>query len=71
MTTISFELPKASEYSITIYNLIGQKVEQFTGEAEAGMVRIQWDAEDYASGLYLYHLSTDEFSASKKMLLLK
>ncbi|MFC1475298.1 S8 family serine peptidase, partial [Candidatus Zixiibacteriota bacterium] len=71
VTTISFELPKVSEYTVTIYNLIGQKVEQFSGKADAGLVRIQWDAGNHASGVYLYHLLADEYSASKKMLLLK
>ena len=71
VTTISFNLPVASEYTLTVYNVTGQVVTQFAGEAEAGVVSIEWDASDIASGVYFYRLHAGEFTATKKMLLLK
>jgi len=70
-TTISFALPRAGEYNLTIYNITGQEVTRFTGETEAGEHSVIWDATDMASGIYLYKLETEGFTASKKMILLK
>jgi hypothetical protein len=71
MTTISFNLPVASEYTLTVYNVTGQVVTQFAGEAEAGVVELGWDASMNASGIYFYKLNAGDFSATKKMVLLK
>lgn len=38
---------------------------------EAGRYEAVWDAEKNSSGVYLYRLITDEFTESKKMILLK
>ncbi|MCK4606597.1 MAG: T9SS type A sorting domain-containing protein, partial [candidate division Zixibacteria bacterium] len=70
-TTISFDLPRGSKYTLTIYNVMGQKVDDFTGHARAGAVEIEWDATGKASGIYLYKLTSSGFSATRKMLLLK
>ena len=70
-TTIAFGLPQAGDYSLTIYNITGQKVTSFAGSAEAGMVTLSWDAADQASGVYFYKLDTDNFTSTKKMVYLK
>jgi hypothetical protein len=71
MTTISFNLPAASDYMLTIYNVTGQKVAAFTDRAEAGTVEIEWDASTMASGVYFYRLQAGQFDDTKKMILLK
>ena len=70
-TTLSFQLPKASDYELTIYNVQGQKVQTFEGSHEAGVVNIEWDASNMASGIYFYRLNAENFSDTKKMVLLK
>jgi hypothetical protein len=70
-TTISFNLPTNSEYTLTVYNVTGQQVEEFAGESEAGTVSIEFDASYLASGIYFYKLNAGDFSATKKMVLLK
>lgn len=70
-TTISFGLPVASEYNLTIFNITGQEVAHFSGSAEAGIVEIEWDANNLASGVYFYRLDVGSFSDTKKMVLLK
>ena len=70
-TTISFDLPKASQYDLVIYNLTGQQITRFSGHAEAGVVSIEWNADDVASGIYFYRLVAGEFTSAKKMVLLK
>jgi len=70
-TTISFNLPISSDYTLTMYNVTGQQVAEFTGTHEAGTVSIEWNASDMASGVYFYKLNAGDFSATKKMVLLK
>ncbi|MFH1372692.1 MAG: T9SS type A sorting domain-containing protein [bacterium] len=70
-TTVSFTLPVAGEYDLTIYNVTGQVVTEFSGTSEAGTVSVEWNASDMASGIYFYKLNAGEFSATKKMVLLK
>jgi len=74
-TNISFALPTASNYTLTIYNVAGQKVADFAGNAEAGIVNVEWDASNQASGVYFYRVVADfkdgQFKDTKKMVLLK
>jgi hypothetical protein len=70
-TTFEFALPVASEWKLVIYNVLGQSVRTWTGESDAGYVRIDWDASAYASGVYFYRLKASDFSSTKKMVLLK
>ncbi len=71
VTRIAFTLPVASEYSLTILNIAGQVVEEINGSAGPGSHEVTWDASGHASGVYLYHLESDGFSATRKMVLLK
>ena len=71
VTNIAFNLTKATDYTVTIYNITGQVVDVFSGSADAGEHTIQWDASNVASGIYFYKLNADNFSETKKMILLK
>ncbi len=70
-TKVAFELPVASTYSLTIYNVAGQKVAEYNGQSEAGKVEMSIDAAKWSSGVYFYKLTAGSFSATKKMALLK
>jgi hypothetical protein len=70
-TTVELSLPVASEYSLTIYNIAGQVVKEFSGYHEAGIFTVTWDASDVSSGIYLYKMEASDYSATKKMVLLK
>ncbi len=70
-TTIKFSLPKKTEFTLTVYNILGQKVTQWKDEHDAGVVKIEWDASQYASGVYFYKLEAGTYSDTKKMLLVK
>ncbi|MFI5238161.1 MAG: T9SS type A sorting domain-containing protein, partial [Ignavibacteriales bacterium] len=71
-TTIKFSLAEASDVSLTIYNTIGQKVtELVSGKLEAGKYSYQWNAQNIATGMYIYELRADNFISVKKMILLK
>jgi len=70
-TVIGLALPVASNWNIAIFNVSGQLVKEFSGYSEAGVVQVTWDASNVASGMYFYKATTDQFSATKKMVLLK
>jgi hypothetical protein len=71
-TEWSFDLPVASHVELTIYNILGQKVETLVDEErEAGSYTVSWDASVYSSGVYFYRITAKDYSATKKMLFLK
>lgn len=76
-TSIEFALPEASEVSLEIYNLLGQKVRTLVnGYVPAGYINTSWDGLDQngkeiSSGTYIYRLQTAEQTLSKKMVLMK
>jgi hypothetical protein len=76
-TTISFALPEAGEVSLSIFNMNGQLVKKLVaGEMNAGRHSFTWDARDerglqVASGVYLYVIQAGDFTAQRKLVLLK
>ena len=70
-TVLSFDLPKPANYNMSIYNVLGQVVDQFNGQADAGRVEITWDASTFASGVYFYKVTAGDFTDTRKMMLLK
>ncbi|MFX0133296.1 MAG: T9SS type A sorting domain-containing protein, partial [Candidatus Hodarchaeota archaeon] len=76
-TTISFELPVSTHVILDIYNMLGQKIDTLIDEPRpAGYQQIIWNGKDDAgriigSGLYFYHIKTDDFEATKKLVLLR
>jgi hypothetical protein len=71
-TTINFSLPVASDVTLEIYNVLGQKVRTLINEAmEAGSHSVSFDGGDVSSGMYFYKLRAGDYSATKKMTLVK
>ena len=81
-TWIPYQLAAPAEVALTIYDMDGQKVRRLAvGHQAAGMYQsrsraIYWDGrnqfgESVASGLYFYTLTADEFSATRRMVILK
>ena len=76
-TQIRFDLPKMTNATLTIYNMLGQKVKTFYMQnTPAGYQSVTWNAAGdsdvpVAAGVYLYQLQTEEFVKTKKMILLK
>jgi len=70
-TTIGFSMKIAGQYELDVYNVTGQRVATFAGTADAGYHTIEWDASNEASGIYFYKFSTNNFTDTKKMVLLK
>ena len=71
-TTISYNLNRASEVKLTIYNAIGQEVQTlFKQHQLQGSHEITWDAGDQPSGVYFCELKADGQSSVRKMILIK
>jgi hypothetical protein len=75
-TVIPFALKKSAHWSLVIYNILGQEVRTYEGEADASVVKVAWDGtsgngQTMSSGTYLYRITTPEWTASKKMTLIK
>ena len=71
-TTITYFTPKASKVTLTVYNLLGQKVRTLVNKnVTPGNHTVTFKANDLASGVYLYRLEADNFTSIKKMVLLK
>ena len=72
MTKIRYDLPKGGIIKFVIYDLLGREIETLLNEKHsAGTYEVSFDASNYPSGVYYYKLTTDEFSETRKMILLK
>jgi hypothetical protein len=76
-TQIRFVMPQAGKARMEIFNVLGRLIATpFDDEAAAGENIVIWDGrnsvgEPVASGVYLYRLTADNYSETKKMMLLK
>ncbi|MGE5363721.1 MAG: M6 family metalloprotease domain-containing protein [Bacteroidota bacterium] len=71
-TTIRFGIPEDGLVRLTVYDILGQKVSDLVNTwMSAGYHKVDWNGADIASGIYYYELQCGQFSAFRKMLLLK
>jgi hypothetical protein len=71
-TTIRYTLPQAGNVSLKVYNALGQEVATLVnGHQVAKNYEATFDGSNLASGIYFYTLRTDNFSQTKKMILVK
>jgi hypothetical protein len=76
-TTIEYRLNKAQFVTLTVYNVLGQKVRTLvSGKQGAGLHRLVWNGRNaqglaLPSGVYFYRLQSRENVATKKMILIR
>ncbi|MBS1552774.1 MAG: T9SS type A sorting domain-containing protein [Bacteroidetes bacterium] len=71
-TKISFALPKEGKVSLKIYDMTGKEVMTLVNEVKtAGYYSVSFNASSLSSGMYFYTLSADNYTATKKMMLIK
>jgi hypothetical protein len=72
VTNIRFTVPRSSNVSITIYNIIGKEIAQVVNEFKnPGNYLVTYDASKQSSGVYFYRMQAGNFTNTKKLLLLK
>jgi hypothetical protein len=76
-TYIEYALPSDCQVTFAIYNILGQKVRTLINEHQsAGIKSVRWDGKDdsgnqVSAGVYFYSIKADNFTQTKKMILLK
>ncbi len=77
-TTIRYDLPEMAVISLKIYNAAGALVNTLLSERQqpAGSYQLKWDGRNLTgdilpSGIYFYRLAADQFTQTRKMILLK
>jgi hypothetical protein len=76
-TTIAFSVPQVAHVRLVIFNLLGQRIVTLVDDIlPPGRRQVVWYGRDQSgnevsSGIYFYHLSADEFTETRKMVLMK
>jgi hypothetical protein len=74
-TTIKYDVPVGTRLGVfvqlTIYDITGRELINVTEFKQAGSYSYTFDGTDYATGLYLYRIESDNFVETKKMVLMK
>ncbi len=71
-TKINFAVPKSSFVSLVIYDINGKEVSKLVNEnLAAGNYKADFDATKLSSGVYFYKFATDDYTQTKKMILMK
>jgi hypothetical protein len=71
-TTIRYSVSESSMINLSIFNSLGEKIEELVNEVkEPGVYTVKFDAKKYPSGTYLYRIQSDNFASTKKMILVK
>ena len=71
-TNIKFGLPKESNVTLRIFNILGEEVATLVNKVmPAGFHTVNFDASRLTSGLYIYRIEADNFVQVKKMMLMK
>jgi hypothetical protein len=71
-TNISFSLPETANTTLKVYNAIGAEVATLVnGQMQAGVHHVSFEATDLPSGIYYYSLQQNNFTATKKCVVLK
>ncbi|HKK71720.1 MAG TPA: IPT/TIG domain-containing protein [Candidatus Krumholzibacteria bacterium] len=75
-TTIAMDLPRASDYVLTVFDVRGRMVRQIEDRAGPGRILLGWDGTDalgrpLASGVYFYRLEAPDFREARRMVLMR
>ncbi len=71
-TTIRFDLPENARVELGIYDIQGREVATLVnGWREAGAQQITWEASSLPSGIYFCRIKAGDFTAARKVMLVK
>ncbi len=71
-TTIQFEVADAGNVTLTILSMEGKEIASLVNtKLEKGTYSVDWNAENFSSGVYFYRMETNNFSQTKKLVYLK
>jgi hypothetical protein len=71
-TTLEFRVPRSESVSLKVYDIVGRKVATLVeGPREPGVYNVTWDADEFPTGVYFAKMTAGEFSAFRKLMLMK
>lgn len=71
-TKINYDLPVDGKVSIKLFDMSGKEVATLVNEVKtAGYYSVDFNASSLSSGIYFYSISANNFTATKKMMLIK
>ena len=71
-TTITYSITQRGFATLKVYNNLGEQVASLVSQQlDPGTYKVQWNATNMASGVYLYRLEGNGLVVSRKMLLVK
>ena len=71
-TSIGYVLKEKSAVKLSVFNMVGEEVAVLVDQTQdQGYYKVDFNASNLPSGIYLYKLSTDNFTSMKKMVLIK
>jgi hypothetical protein len=71
-TNVVFDIPKASFVNITVFDVSGKVVKTLVNEQKTeGTYNVMFNASSLSSGIYFYKITVGNFTATKKMILVK
>jgi hypothetical protein len=71
-TMISYQLAISGGVELSIFNILGEKVETLVNEnQQVGEYFVEWNAVGLASGIYFYRLKNGNYQEIKKAILIK
>lgn len=69
---IQFAVSKSGNVKLTVIDILGREVEVLQNrELKPGLYKVDWNASSFPSGVYYYRLEAENFSETKKMVLIK
>ena len=72
ITNIEFSIPMDSYVTVKIYNLLGKEISTLVDDPlQTGFHNVNWDADQFSSGVYFIKLNTGDYTQSHKLMLLK
>lgn len=71
-TTIEYQLPKKSNVSIIVYDILGRPIESIVNKIQSnGNYSVQWNSGNASSGMYFYTIRADKHVQTGRMILQK
>ena len=71
-TKLRFSIPAFANVRITIFNAVGSEIDILLNKKlNAGIYEVDWNASEFSSGVYFYRIKVNEFTETRKMVLLK
>ncbi|HBQ59286.1 MAG TPA: hypothetical protein DD671_06600, partial [Balneolaceae bacterium] len=71
-TSINYDVPEAADVKLQVFDITGRQVAELVNTRKsAGSYTVQWNAKNFATGVYIYRLTAGDFTSVRKLTLIK